>query len=466
MTGKSPYIALLLAVLLGAGAWLVSRAPNQTQDTSPTDGPVPPGQVAFLINPADVMTITRNAPNTTEQSVRRQSDGRWLFDMPGGGAWPTDSQAIATFLRTHYETRATGAVDLSDTLGPDAIVLRFTTADGDVTVHLATAPIGGNRLITVQRNNSTPRTALVSARFAAELVDTGLIAYRLDQALPGMGRDVSRITIADAHATLSLARIGGQWMLQQPIIAPTDRPAVDALLDALAQITVAEFRNTQSADTKDIASLLKDGLAVSVERDLRTFDQADAQAEPRIETRRRTLQIGAAFDPAAHLFYAMASEGTDASNVQMLVNTRELDFAHILDPMQYIARTPVVVRPETVHTLVFIPAPPAAQVRYVRNITGWEIRDDTDALRQVLTADESQALDALLRQLAAPATPVRLQAQSDAFLMIELLDREGAPLTRIAIEPGSGAQHVRAHGVEYQLQQPLPPLVTTYFPRQ
>ncbi len=464
MTGKSPYISLLLACVLGIGAWFVMRpsVPTTARANAPVSGPVAPGNVAFAIDPASIVAIMRSSSDDPDQSVHRQIDRRWLYDMPGGGTWPTDSQAIYTLLRTISETRATGQTDANAKLTDDAVTMHFIRADkSSVELRAARTAIGGNRMIQVVNPDGISRTALVSARFANTLIETGPAQWRLHQAIPGMGRDISRVMLANHESQLSLARTEGQWVLREPLAAPGDRVAIETLLDELAQIEVVQFFDAEDAPALDAAGLVTPSLMITVERDMRTFDATDESSDrAQINTLRRTLAIGSLFDPADRTFFARAGDD-DASGTHtelLLVRLSESGMNNILDPLHYVSRSPMTNPPTLVQLMVIRHAETATEQQYRRGLDGWELRDPEGVLLRMVSHDEAGAIDTFLATLAAPTTPIPEPHESALFATIDVLGRDGNILASIelALDPATDAPLALANMVAYRLQGALP----------
>lgn len=157
MSKAGVVIWLVIALILGAGALWVLRAPPAATTTA-----------RGLVVDAPMARITELAltpPGKPAQRVTRDvASGDWLLAGPGqAGGWPVQIGNIQAALRLLCTLEGRAAEAAAKAPGPGDAEVRLTLDDGALwTIWLADRSLGGERLARIQPPGNAPgRTVLV-----------------------------------------------------------------------------------------------------------------------------------------------------------------------------------------------------------------------------------------------------------------------------------------------------------------
>lgn len=434
MSRKAVIGSLVLALALLAAAYLLLARP----DDAPPQGPL----LAF--SPSQAASIEVRHASAERESVHRLADSadwevRWA---PSGEdairAWPAVGSNVRAALRILSTLTAAAAADPG--MRPDpARSAEVTVALEDRSERrllLGTDVLGGRVLAQVMDPSGPARAVWVDAAVADAFAGTGLRAWRDKAAFPGLGRSASRITIRSGGATLSLARVAGRWGLREPLGAPADEKAVNALLDRLAAMQVVDFgdaaAHTPAAGQPPLAS-------ITIET-----DQREAAGDGFVT---RTLARNAEFSGVAGLAgdqalvrlrrtaTAPGEGGTGAEEAPVYTFTVPLADVTGLSPAPdaYLSRVASPSAAPDVGQVVIRGEKPTRE--FHRSIDGWD-QVAAGASKAPATPSDVAGVEALLRLLCevrAESASTAVPAGWEPARTVELRSLGGEPLATLRI---------------------------------
>lgn len=457
MSTKAVIIALVIALCLGIGAYLVLQPapkPKAAPDAFAS------GERVCSLDPARVQSIEVAPAQGSLMTLQRSGDGQWALAVArqstrGAGAWPLEEGRVPNLLRVMDKLQALDTPQANATMGPDAMRVTVRTDDGKSTTFLLSSrTLTGRGLLKVIDGGAGKSVAeLIAGPGKLAVVDDsihrvfrepGPLGWRDTTALRGVGPDVTRITAENNELKLKLGRIQGAWALQEPVSAPADVSQVAKLVATLSGLRITDFLD-DGAPQDDITGLDAPIARVTAETDRRSITDEKQTVSTRTET--QTLIVGKPADSAAKTRYARLG---DKGSVVVIAGeglAREL-----FDPIGYVskkaAQTPVpdvgmlVIERVPVDTAAdaAAPAPPAPLGRvFRRNLETWK---EVSGASEV-TVDETmgKAVADLLRFMTAEnAASVSLQPptvwKEEGSIVIGSLS--GMPLETIVIGATDG----------------------------
>jgi hypothetical protein len=476
MSTKAVIIALLVALVLGIGAYVALQPPAKSP-TAPDL--VPAGETVFPIDPGLVSSIEIETPDGAVQRITRGERGvyslRTSRQSVEGPSWPLEDGRVSNLLRRIHAARSLDAPDPASTIDDDATRVTFRHENG-ATLHmlLNARTLTGRGLVKVipgAENDHPDRAALRAAKGRLAIVEDdihnvfrqpGPRAWRDTVVLPGMGPDVSRLSLRNNDLSMKLARVDGKWALQEPVAAPADPERVARLLGTLAALRITSFADETGAPlpAPENTGLAEPIAVIQSETDRRILN-ADPSAPPdnsvSVRTESAELIVGKPADLQAQSRYA--SQGKNAPVIVIAGNglTREL-----FDPVQYITRRAVQTTPADIGMLVIEPAAPAVPAPAPATPPGTPpatppapvlptkvFRRDIDKWKEVAATSEvvldetlSKALQDLLRFLTTEnAASVALEQPAIWKDMGQVVvgSASGTPLETITIGATDGA---------------------------
>ncbi|MBL0922533.1 MAG: DUF4340 domain-containing protein [Phycisphaerales bacterium] len=297
MSRSGSLLAIALALFVGAGVWWAL--------TSQRRAPEAPARLLDF-SPASITGMTVRIDGR-EYAAARTPSGDWELLPPAGSTlapWPLNAGNVRAALSVLADLR----FDPTDDPGEDATagaVATLTTDEGDAhTVAFIGQPVGG-RALAVAQNGAGRRAGFVEAPARDMLVNPGPRGWRVMQAMPGVGVEVSRVRVTTPGGTLLLGQVGGSWTLREPVAARADATAVQNVLATLTSIPIERFIDDGSIDRAG-AGLAAPTLRIVAETDARDVLPGGDVA---VRTRTRTLDVGAAADLEARSLFASPDGG-------------------------------------------------------------------------------------------------------------------------------------------------------------
>ncbi|MEC9372257.1 MAG: hypothetical protein VYC34_00365, partial [Planctomycetota bacterium] len=372
--------------------------------------------------PSDVQTMIVQRPGESEwEEIRRASDGGWTLTIgrsegAAGPPWPLNPSNVRGLLGVLRNLTAAGAPPEGNRELRPALSLRiFESDEKETVVTFDERAIGGRRLVEVDGETR----AFIGQDVFEALAAPGPRGWRESSALPNVLADAARLQISAADQQIALRRIGNRWMLASPLAARASGEKVDEVRNAMSSIAIADFLDAGLPEN-DVTQLNAPVLALAAEKDNRVVDPAGG--EPRVETERRELLIGAAADVSGATRYALGRPG----NAPLLVRTDSLQRISV-DPLDYVELTSTSQIPSSIGAMLIEPVSGAEFARK-RTENGWSALDDAGA-----SADGGVA--PLLTLLAeSPAAGVSFEAP-DGYIeqgRLTLLDLGDEMLERFA----------------------------------
>jgi hypothetical protein len=469
MSRSAVIISLALALILALAALLLLRQP--VSGPSGAGGAGGAGGSRLLdFDPARVreLRFSRSpaaAGGPEDRIVRAAADpGSWSLTVNGPGtprSWPVSAVRVHSALRLLSETASDPPV------GPRAILqdpatLTLGLDDGSTrTLAMSSNRLGGRNLAEVVGNpgHPDPLPTLIDGALYDALVTTGPRAWREEAPLPGLGPDVSRLTLTTPKGELVLARVRGHWRVQSPVAAPAEDSAVSHLVSQLAGLRIVRFMD--DATPESIAAQLASPVAtLTIESERRSLSGSDADAITRTTGIQR-LMVGTPADAAEQTLLAAiepeaprVSPAAGPARWLPIALPKDALGAVSMDPAAYIAKRAVEmpaadVTGVTIRRSRHDPDEPAA-VGYTRSVDGWS-RLGSDGSATPISPEEATPIAAIIALLtAAPADSVAVAApaadqpiavitiaSADGQEMVELLLRSGNVL--VARRAGSPA---------------------------
>jgi len=432
-------IAVLLAAILGISAAVMLSGPSTGGGSAETGAPDAGSATLFSIEPAEVAAITVERDGQLS-SVRRGEGASWVFvdgpvqmTAPPTG-WPANAPRIRATLDRLSRIDRVGE-DVSAEPGESAVSITLTSRDGaSNTLRVARVAIGGNIVAATD-----DRSGLIERSAVAPILDEGPSAWRLRNALPGVGpTTTSRLTIeAEGSPRLSFEKIETSWYLRSPVSARADNDAVDSVLSALNAAEVVRFtpRDTQ-ADFADPA------VTITSERDRRTLEIGRTD----IRTERVVAEVASPFSGGGASVPARITLD-DGSTHRVSITRDSLPQSATLDNAErLLAKSPSDAAADDVFFLTIAPPEGGETIGFRRRLGTWvEMRPDGGEAEVRRTTRES--IDATVSLLTSPVgnpttisrpavfrTPARIELRDISGGVVDVLrvgyDEEGQPVVR------------------------------------
>lgn len=398
--------------------------------------------------PSQVEFVRVEAPGQGPQAVRRIGGG-WevVWDgAEGGGAWRADEMRVNSALRVLAMLE--GDVVSGKGEGGGAATVTIGMAGGGAWVlEFGAAPLTGSIETRVTAPGGEGTLALVGSDVHDMLVRTGLLAWRDARLLPGLGADVSRITLETQGRgeRVVLAKMGGRWQVREPWQATGDEHAVAGLVRRLAGVVVTRFV-TGSERAAGARALESPIATLVVESDVRRL----INGEYRWEVSRRVVRLGGLADLAERHLYAGVEESEgrrgDGGGMIVVVVPREALDAISMDPGVYTSRLAVDV-PGTEWGAVEVVGRSGRMVRFERRMDGWMVVGDED----IMALDEAgrQVLQRVMSLLGSRAADRVTGAQEagEAMLTVRVLSIGGGEIALLRVIARDGAAGLATGGV-------------------
>jgi hypothetical protein len=422
-------IFLVLGIIFGAAALYSLRSGAGAPADAPALLDMDPSQVrALRVEPAG---------GAAPVVVERQADGSWRLRREGdadGVWWPVNPGNARGAVRILAELRpladAPATTPINEVLTIDAILDDGTAR----TLRVDAETLGGRRLV----RTGDGRAASIDAAVVDAFQNPGPLGWRQSLALPGIGMEVSRITILGPDSTVRLARTGAAWRIDAPVRMRAGDASVRQLIGTLASARVQRFIDDPAVAADAPVGEGDTRLTIVCETDERVLGE-DGQV--RTVTTARTLRIGAPASVDQTAWFARTGDG------QTLVVDGAVA-AISTDPTAYAAATAASTRPADVGTIILRHAG-GADRGFRRGIDGWSRMTPEGAL-EPMDAQPVEDLLAFLAQRVAPEVRFEAPEGAEPIAVVTLLDFASGPLETIGVlrTPGGVACELRPIGAE------------------
>lgn len=489
MSSRTTIVWLLIAVILGAAAFLLLRGGRGGGTEA-----VAVGQPVLSIDPTKLSAVVIEhppQPGGDKERIDRGVAGAapWVMRVTVAGApalggpgtepaWPVAQGRMEALVRLLNDARARALPERDAAVGDAPTVVTIEQAGmSPVVLRLADRSIAGTALVEVENRNVAEGDAqrvvraVVDDRLHQLFRGAGPREWRERAALSGIGLDASRVRLEnDRGAVIALGRVQGSWSLREPFSAPADPASVQQLLQLLGGVQIADFLDM--GPPAGASGLDKPIARVVVEIDRR---DASGEGEATTTVEQRELAIGNAADGRGDRLFAKI-DGTRT----VVVDARAVA-GLVLDPTRYVWPHPTNIPASEVGTIVLAKAnagPGDAGKVIRRELERWkEIRPTGDVM---LADSEQAAVEALLTFLtgsggakpapatspAASAAAPQISATAPAGLspvgQVSLLSLAGAPLDRMDVSRVDATSLVLKTGAVYRSypQDRVPALLT------
>lgn len=402
MSTRAVIIALIIAVVLSAAAFLVLTRPGAAEP----EGIVPAGERVVRFDPARVEAIRVVHPDGRIEVVERQEQpGQWRLlligvDGPGAGAdraWPVMPQRVRSILQVLSDTRASATPDADASVGETPLTVALVHNNGaEVEIRFADRSIGGSVLVETSRIDAdqvaaAARRALIPDNVRTAFTSPGPRGWRETAVFHDLRQDPTRITFENELGRLSLARVEGRWRLREPVASPANTEAVEALVGAVNSLSITSFHDEQPP-SPERTGLDRLSARLVAETDLAVPDGPERNGRS-VRTIRREILIGQPADTAGREVYAALLTGDDAERAVVRINAAQLGEIS-MDATRYIAPVAAAVEAADVGAVAVESlredGPPARTFR--KTIDGWaeDVAGEAPAL---LSEPETQAVE-------------------------------------------------------------------------
>jgi len=385
-------------------------------------GVAPTGEGAPLlgVQPSQVQALRVVRPGETPIIVERAGDGSWSLRREGddaGEAWPINPSNARGAVRVLCEMRPLSTADPETPIN-EVLRVELILDDGEKrSIQVDAESLGGRRLV----RTGDGRAASVESAVVDAFTSPGPLAWRRRVALPGVGPEVSRITLVGRDATLRLVRAGSSWRIDEPVRMRAGDGAVRSLIGALAGAAVQRFIDDPEAAAEAPVGDDDTRLTILCETDERIFDEG---GELRTVTRTASLAVGAPAGVDQASFFARTGAGQT-----MVIDGAVGQLS--LDPAAYAAATAAATRPADVGAVIIRPAT-GEQRGYRRGIDGWS-RMAPDGSLQPTDGEPIESLLSFFGERVAPRVAFEPPADLERIAIVTLLDFESGPLETIGV---------------------------------
>ncbi len=451
---RGVFIAAMVVVLaVGVAALLLLRG-GGTDDS--TFGPV------IEFDPARLSEIRLTSPDTVPERILRTPDGEWRYQDPETG-WAINPERLRAALELVREAKGESTTKPDPGFTPARTVIFVLEGGREIAVDLPATTLAGRATMRVREYDSTPtivgdgtqqgkpvkvavqrssptRMVVGDGVFLA-IFRAGLGEWRDPRLFPGLGPDVSRITLDAGETRVVLTRTRSAWALVEPVRVPASVPAVERLL-----ATLAALHSTRFIPEGDLTASQTglDAPAGIIEVVLARRTQTDGGIRSEDVTSR--LRLGSATDLLGDGRFAEIERG----GRHLVVTSRSILERLVITPTEYISRRTLHVARADVAGLSLLPAedttPLGADARpaFIRTRDRWSARTE-DAPPVPLNDEQARAVADLLSELCeADAAAIRLARPASYMPMARVLvfDAAGSPLEdfELAVSRGDGSE--------------------------
>lgn len=372
MSTKAVIIALLVALVLGVGAYVALQpAPKP----APKADVFVAGEEVLPVEVGRVASIEIEAPDGSLETITREQGGGYSLVVSRQGArgpaWPLEDGRVTSLLRVLAGARSLDSPDEQAAMDSDASRVTIRQDNGKV-LHmlLSGRTLTGRGLLKVVEGSAGDSMNLGSLRDASGKLayvedqihrafrQPGPRAWRSTVVMASMGPEVSRIRMTNNDLTMRLARLEGKWTLREPVAAPADPARIARLIGTLGALRITSFMDEPKATTpgNDVTGL-ESPLAVIVgETDRRVLSTDPAKPDDvTVRTETTELLIGNPADTEGQTRYASLGKGGPVVVISGAGLVREL-----FDPVEYVSRRAVQTASMDIGMIVLEPVAASA----------------------------------------------------------------------------------------------------------
>lgn len=440
VTNRTLLIAVLLAVLSAAAAWMTRPDARPAVNTEPG-----PPAVRIAIDTASTTRVSIESAGLAASVSRNTGDtpdqpsAGWSLTLPTAHTstdtatdtttvnWPADPNAVRALLANLASLSIRPDAESDEQADdPDPIAtIRIDTAAGPTTIRLLAPPLAGRvRVVVTSPRGSTTGTAPADRLRPASIEELASLAAPHPVRPEGV---ITAIDITAGDASLSIQRQAGLWS-PTGTDARLDQPAVAALIDSLSAIRMAQIivpfepapddaRNSTNSPTgitlRVTAQLPRSPgePARTTQTVLRVLEQANIKGDANaVVTRTRSASLGQDAPPLACRFTLNAQTFPSLpASVDNLLDPKPLPW-----PAGETGSI-TITRPRA-------PSDTNSAASYTRTLQGWQANDADQP------ADRA-AIERLLRRLADPHPAALLDEPDPAG------DTPTLPALTLTLEP-------------------------------
>lgn|GEM_PF-3036856 len=432
MNTRTALVALLLALLAAGGAFLLLR---------PKPAPVAPDRTWLAaIDPAQVESITIEWKGGERAVIEKSPMAEiWLLRQ-SDSAWPVAARRIGGIARLMADV---DAAPQTEQVATDAASVTFRVAGQDRRLSVSTGQLAGRGVVRVHGQPDSYR--LVDLQIVKLFEEAGLRAWR--EAAAFQSEDFSRIRLQTLGRQITVARVGGRWGVQVPVVAPADQEACAALAAQLPRIELARFLDEAPGSEQSLGLANPEAL-IDTETDFRTVVDGDVQRRVLIQQ----LKIGGPIDAAGTQHYASlraqwldptARTATAAWGPVLAVVRREQVDAVNAELLRYVARRTIQADSTDIGAMtitrdadILKDAPPPAaaaarNVQIVRYLDTWRLAPP-GSIPRGLSPTEEAGVEYLMAMLCdLPASGVGREMPTGT-----------TPIVRIKVEATGASEDV------------------------
>ena len=408
-------LALLVALALGT-AVLLTAAPT-----------VPPGVAPPVLLPLDlpvdrINTVRISWPDGSNWEFRKLTIAdEWTAARSGEPrVWRGEARYIIGFLRLLAQAPARSGT-ASDLNGP---TIDITSTDGSKrTITMGEQALGGSVPARLTANGASKDVSLPSE--LAELVKpAGVSVWRSSKIFVADLGDPTEVTLKLGTSSLTLTRGATGWSLTPG--GPADRSLVEGLLKAAQSLSMRSLLDTSNADATGVAA----GDSLTIRSELRTLDRGQLRSDAVTQE----LKLGASADAANTTRFGQATVSRDSASSPLwgpsagIVSAEDLKGLSTDPTLLASRRSAECPASDIARLIVHVNG---SDITLTRNISGWTVAGDADAIAWPVRADE--LLDLLTKERA-----VRVASKtSDApTVRVELFGPGNTSLGEIGLRTG------------------------------
>ncbi len=396
MSRTAIIIALLVAAALSLAAVFLMKSGGNA-------GPAGPLLGGFDIGGVDRMEIEAPGAAPISIALSDRVPGVWVMRWKDAGGAERSWPAAASRVR--------GALRLLADLRVDPVAPEGAPSDGEIRValrgssgaremRLASSAVAGRTRVRVADGAGVALgDAALLQVFGSGTTDT----WREPSIFGAEITDASRLMIGAQGNEVILSRVGRNWGMQKPRVAPADEPVISTVLNAMASVAARSVLGRATTDTE--SAFARGTSQIIVESTRRDLEGSDARRWALVQS----VTIGGAADVAGtSVFARLEAMSEDAATgarevlwgpVIAVVDASALN-AIPADPFAYFSRVSLRTAAPDIGALAFEPAGPMLSRAWTakRTAQGWASGEGPAGLHASAALDK--LLDLLTRERA------------------------------------------------------------------